>query len=171
MFNTQTFHGVDGVLTVADAVDTPPESGSPIADYFGDVNGVVGRVVGVTAAVRVDVHPFHEIGRRTPLELRAGNMYVTGSVKRAYVNGALLRMLLGRYADAEEANAFAMPRFDMILSMDNLAAGGGPGASRLTLYSVLFDGWSFTMPEDDFVLEKMTFQARRVAIADTEVEA
>ena len=171
MFNTNTFHGVDGVLTLADSPDTPPESGSPIETYLADQSGVVGRVLNVGVSVRTEVKPFHEIGKRIATELRAGNINVSGTVERAFVNGAMLRLLLGRYADEEETNAFPMPRFNMILSMDNQRGEEGAGSSKLTVFNVLFDNWQFQMPEDDFVLEQVGFRARRVTLEDTEVAA
>lgn len=169
MFNTHTFHGVDGILTIADSPDSPLDNGSPIETYFAEQNGVVGRVTNVAVAVHMEVKPFHEIGARIPKELRAGNISVTGTVQRAFVNGAMLRMLLGNYADNTEANAFAMPLFNMILSMNNLRGEEGQGSSKLTVFNVLFDSWQFNVPEDDFVLERLSFQARRVTVQDMEL--
>ena len=36
-------------------------------------------------------------------------------------------------------------------------------ASTITLFGVKFDSWSFTLPEDDFVMEGVTFKAMRIS--------
>jgi hypothetical protein len=117
------------------------------------------------------VRVFHEIGSHAPRELRAGNMHITGTVERAFINGALLRLMLGQYASDEESNVFRVPSFNMKVLLDNLRPEGDEGNSVLTLYGVMFDSWQFSLPEDDFVLERLSFQARRLASEDTQVPA
>jgi hypothetical protein len=41
----------------------------------------------------------------------------------------------------------------------------------LTIYGAIFDSWSLRVPEDDFVLEQLTFQAKRISVADTELKS
>ena len=125
MFNTRTFFGTDGTLTIANQTAMEPDA---LTTYFGEGN-VVGRVVDVELSVATQVRPFHEVGRRLPKELRAGRIAIAGSVERAYVNGALLRLMLGQYATAEEAAGFTIPSFDMKLMLDNLLPPGDPGNS------------------------------------------
>ena len=50
-------------------------------------------------------------------------------------------------------------------------ADGEPGAARATrrpsrCTGVKLDGWSYTMPEDDFVMEKVGFQALWMRVED-----
>jgi hypothetical protein len=59
----------------------------------------------------------------------------------------------------------------MKLILDNLMPAGDEGNSVLTVYGVIFDTWQAALPEDDFMLERLTFKARRLAITDTEVSA
>jgi hypothetical protein len=61
-----------------------------------------------------------------------------------------------------------MPSFNIKLILDNMLPEGDAGNSVLTLYDVIFDSWQFNLPEDDFVLERATFRARRIAVSDTE---
>ena len=39
--------------------------------------------------------PFHELGQRYATELRPGNVNINGTIGRAHVNGALLKLMLG----------------------------------------------------------------------------
>lgn len=167
MFNTSTFYGTDGVLTLSDA---DPEAFAPdlFTNYFGE-SGILGRLTNVTLNVAVEIQPFHELGSRSPRELRAGNLFIGGTVERAYINGALLRLMLGQYAENEEANPFKMPTFNIKIALDNINPTGDAGNSILTVYGVMFDGWQFSLPEGDFVLEKLSFKARRIAVLDTEI--
>jgi hypothetical protein len=167
VFNTNVYTGTDGVLTIS---DPEPFATDLFTAYFGE-GGAVGRVTNITVQVRTDVRVFHEIGSHAPRELRAGNMHITGTVERAFINGALLRLMLGQYASDEESNVFRVPSFNMKVLLDNLRPEGDEGNSVLTLYGVMFDSWQFSLPEDDFVLERLSFQARRLASEDTQVPA
>ena len=136
--------------------------------YFGE-NGVVGMVTGVNVAVTTEIKAAYVVGSRAPKELRSGNIAIGGTVDRAYINGAMLKLMIGKYADSEEAQGFVIPAFNMKLVLDNLMPPGDPGNSILTLYGVMFDSWQVSLPEDDFMLEHLSFKARRIAITDNEL--
>ena len=76
-------------------------------------------MLGVTVRVTNDVKPFHELGQRFPTELRPGNLNVFGTIDRAYINGALLRLMLGDAADSRPAGAFVGPSFNLSLQLKN----------------------------------------------------
>jgi hypothetical protein len=165
MFNTRNFTGVDGRLTIPnqDAMDA-----DTMTKFFGEGN-VVGRVVNIAVSVATEIKPFHELGSRLPKELRAGNIFIAGTVERAYINGALLRLMLGQYALEEEGTDFKIPVFDISMTLDNPLYPDNNGNSVLTVYGVMFDTWQFNLPEDDFVMEKLSFKAMRVSVSDVEV--
>lgn len=166
MFNTNTFFGTDGILTLSDPKGFDADT---FAKYFGE-GGVVGRATNVSVHVSTAVKAFHELGSHAARELRAGNIYISGTVERAYINGALLKLMLGEYSANEEgATPFKIPTFNMKIGLDNLKPEGDAGNSVLTVYDVLFDSWQLQLPEDDFVLEKLSFKARRISVEDTEV--
>ena len=167
MFNTRTFYGTDGTLTVANQTAMDADT---LTSYLGEGSSV-GRVVNVGITVSTRVQSFHEMGFRLPRELRAGPIEIGGTIERAYVNGALLRLMLGDYATTEEALGFTVPRFDLVVGLDNQNPPGDPGNSALTVYGALFDQWRLDLPADDFVLENLTFKAQRIGVADTEVPA
>lgn len=167
MLNTSTFFGTDGTMTLSDATGLDADA---FGDYFGE-SGAVARVVNVAIQVTTRIHPFYGMGSRLPTELRAGNIAIAGTVERAYVNGALLRMMLGEYAVTEEAAGLAVPTFNMKLILDNLRPPGDEGNSLLTVYGVMFDSWQWNLPESDFALERLSFRARRLAVTDNAVPA
>ncbi len=167
MFNSRSFCGTDGTLVLSDPVGLDP---AVFTGYWGE-SGIVGRVTNVSIAVSTEVKPFYELGSRSAKELRAGNIAISGTVERAYLNGALLTLMLGQYATNEEATGFTIPSFDMKVILDNLMPAGDEGNSVLTVYGVIFDSWQTALPEDDFMLEKLSFKARRLAIADTELQS
>ena len=162
MINTDTYFGTDGVLTLSDPVGLPGET---FTGYFGE-SGTVGRLKNVTLQVTMAIKPFYELGSRAPKELRAGNIAIGGSVERAFINGALLKMMLGEYAENQESTGFLIPSFNMKLTLDNMRIDGEEGNSILAVYGVIFSSWQFDLPEDDFVLEKLHFQAHRLAVED-----
>jgi hypothetical protein len=165
MFNSRTFFGTDGTLTVANQTALEADA---LTNYLGQ-GSTIGRVQNVTLSVSTEVKPFHEMGSRLPKELRAGKIEIGGTVERAFVNGALLRLMLGQYASDEEAAGFVIPTLDMVLALDNQMPAGDPGNSTLTVYGVMFEGWDLNLPADDFVLEALSYKAKRVKVEDIEV--
>jgi hypothetical protein len=165
MFNTGTFYGTDGILTVSDPDGFEADA---FAAYFGE-GGVVGRVTNVSLSVTIDLKTFHELGSHAPKEIRAGNISIGGTVDRAFINGALLKLMLGQYAQNEETAAFKIPSFNMKVSLDNLKPEGDAGNGVLTVYGVIFNSWQFNLPENDFVLENLSFKGKRITTEDTAV--
>ena len=164
MANTSVYTGADGSITLSSV-----SSGSREAELAqGIIESsdlvTVGRATGVSVEVSSDVRPFNEIGQRYATELRPGNVSVRGTIKRAYLNGAMLRLVLGEAADGRPARSWAQPAFNITLLAENAAM---PGArSTITLHGVKLDQWSYTMPEDDFIMESASFQALFLTVAD-----
>ena len=164
MANTSVYTGADGSITLSSVSsgDREAEIAQGIIDSHDLVT--VGRAIGVSVEVSSEVRPFNEIGQRYATQLRPGNLSVRGSIKRAYLNGAMLRLLLGEAADARPAHSWAQPAFNITLLAENAAV---PGVrSTITLHGVKLDQWSYTMPEDDFIMESASFQALFLTVAD-----
>jgi hypothetical protein len=134
-----------------------------VAEY--DLSNTVGRLHDISVSVSSDIRAFYEIGRRYPTHLRPGIVKVSGSVKRAHVNGALLRLLLGEGAVSPPSAAnFVQPAFNIIASLINPARPGQ--FTKLTIFGVKFDSWSYHIPAEEFVMESIKFQAMRVAFEE-----
>lgn len=163
MPNTNVFTGMDGAISVA--VESGPEGDA--AKAVNDVYHLapIGRAQGVTVEVISEMRPFHEMGQRYATELRPGNVNIRGSISRAHVNGALLKLMLGDGAGASRpGGAFVSPTFNLSLRMENAAKPGN--SSTVTVHGVKLDSWAFNMPEDDFVLERATFKALWISVED-----
>ena len=170
MPNTNVFTGMDGSITVAvdDATSPEGQAATAVSDAF--TLSPIGRASDVTVNVSSELRPFHEVGQRYATELRAGNVNVTGTMGRAHINGALLRLMLGDAgAGTRPAGPFVAPTFNLSLVLENPARQGQ--RSTLTVHGVKVDGWSFAMPEDDFVLESVTFKALWIGIEDAAEQA
>jgi hypothetical protein len=161
--NVNVFRGSDAALVLA--VDDKQSVEGKLADGIitqYELASVVGRLQRVAIRVQNELKPYHEIGKRFPTELRSGNLDVSGYAERAHVNGALIKLLLGEGATSPPpTGAMPQPGFNMVV---NLADPGMPGNSiKLVLFGVKFDSWNFALPEDDFVMEAVTFKALRIA--------
>jgi hypothetical protein len=162
MANTKIFTGADGSVTLSPSQGPEGDKAKDAISAYDIVT--VGRVQHVRVEVTSDVKAFHEIGQRYATELRAGNVSVKGSIGRAYINGAMLKLLLGDAAGQRPAGAWAQPAFNITLLAQSPAA---PGVSNnLTLHDVKLDSWVYNMPENDFVLEGVTFQALYLTVED-----
>src|SRR5262249_32399143 len=132
--------------------------------------GAVGRVTNVEIQVQTDLEEFHEIGRRHPTSLHPGDIHITGKVGRAYINGALLFLLQGRGSSSTQiAEPYVQPAFNMGITLFDPAV---PSSSAVVLVEgVKFQNWAFSMPEEDFVMENVTFKALAIRILDAEAPA
>lgn len=165
MPNTHVFTGMDGTISVAVESGVEGDAAKAVADLYGLTP--VGRATNVTVEVRSEMRPFHELGQRYATELRPGNVNIWGTIGRAHVNGALLKLMLGEGAEpSRPGGAFVSPSFNLSLRMEN---PGFPGnSSTVTVHGVKLDSWSWTLPEDEFLLEQVSFKALWISAEDTE---
>jgi hypothetical protein len=121
----------------------------------------------VEVCIQTDLEEFHEIGRRHATSLHPGNIHISGRVGRAYINGALLFLLMGRgAAPTQIAEPYVQPVFSMRVALNDPAVPGNTAA--LELKGVKFQNWGFAMPEDDFVMENLNFKALTISVVDQE---
>ncbi len=164
---TEIFTGANGTLVFQggdgpEGVDAQAVMDLPAYNVF-----TVGRVTDVQVHVNTDLEEFHEIGRRHATSLHPGNIHIEGKVGRAYINGALLYLLLGRGALPTTTNEpYVQPALTMNISLENPAVPGN--RMILDIYGVKFQNWSFSLPEDDFVIEDVTFKALRINVRDSD---
>ena len=159
---TTVYHGADGTLAVAVESGVAGDAAKKVADTFSLTP--IGRCTGVTIRVTNEVKPFHELGQRIATDLRPGNINVYGTIDRAYVNGALLRLMLGDAADARPAGVFVGPQFNLSIELKNAVDPDNP--STVTVMGVQISEWDYTLPEDDFVMERVSFKALWVSVED-----
>jgi hypothetical protein len=164
MANTNVFTGADGSITLSTNTAEGPEAQTAQGIIDGNDLITIGRATGVRVEVNAALRPFNEIGQRYASELRPGNVTIRGSMERAYLNGALLRLLLGEAADGRPARSWGQPSFNITLMAESSAHPGT--RSTITLHGVKLDQWSLAMPEDDFVMESATFQALFATVGD-----
>jgi hypothetical protein len=159
---TTVYRGSDGTISVAVEQGLEGDKAKAVAEAFALTP--IGRVTGVTVKVTNDVKPFHELGQRFATELRPGNINVYGTIERAYINGALLKLMLGDAADARPAGTFVGPSFNLNVRLENPSL---PGVSAtVTVMGVKLNEWNYSLPEDDFALEQVSFRALWVKVED-----
>ena len=163
------FTGANGTLIISKE-DTPEgQDAEAIANAYAGF-GAIARVTNVEVYVQTELEEFHEVGRRHPVSLHSGNIRISGKVGQAYVNGALLWLLLGRGASANKiAEPYVQPAFNMVLSLDDPAVPGNE--ARLELKGVKFQNWGYALPDDDFVMQNVTLKALAIRVLDKEAPA
>ena len=125
---------------------------------------VVGRVQNVRVEVTLTSVRSMRLASATRLSCVPGNINIRGTIGRAYINGAMLKLLLGEAADSRPASSFVQPTFNITLLAENAAV---PGVrSTVTLHDVKIGSWVYTIPEDDFLLEEVIFQALYLSVED-----
>jgi hypothetical protein len=163
------FTGKTGSITLS-AGTTGPEDNDATAvlnSAFGSATPQVGRATGIKVGVQTDLEEFHEIGHRHPIVLHPGNIHISGSMDRAYLSGGLIQLLLGRRAASSNQPAiYPQPAFKITIALTDPAVP--TNTAELILDGVKFQNWGLTMPENDFVMENVTFRAMTISILDTE---
>ncbi|MFQ5420948.1 MAG: hypothetical protein ACE5EY_11380 [Anaerolineae bacterium] len=165
MAMTNVYTGANGTLTLA-SEDTPEGQDAQLVMDTYELQ-TVGRVTEVKICVQNDLEEFHEIGRRHATSLHSGNWHVSGQVGRAYMNGALLQLLMGKGAGPNTTpEPYVHPTFNMTLALNDPAVPGN--TASLEVKGVKFQSWAYALPEDDFVMENLAFKALAIRVIDTE---
>lgn len=152
--NTDVYTGADGAIVLSTPEGAEGDAAKAVLDEAELV--VVGRVQDVRIEVRSAVRAYHEIGQRYASQLRPGNVTISGTFGRAYVNGAMLSLLLGEARVKRPAGSWVQPAFNVTVRLANPSNGA---VNTLTLHDVKLDNWVYTLPEDEFVMEQVGFQA------------
>ena len=164
MPNNNVFRGSDATLNLAVNDTTTVEGGlaGSLIDQY-EFSNLVGKLTNVQVRLENDVKPYHEIGNRFATELRPGNLNVTGTIERAHINGALLKLLLGD-GNTTPSPTTPQPVFEIVINMTNPA---NPDATtKVTISGVKFDSWNFSLPEDHFIMEAVSFRAVSIKADD-----
>ncbi len=165
---TNVYTGSNGSLTLANENTAEGNDAKAILDVYE--TQTLGRVTDVQIYVRTRLDEYHEIGRRHATSLHPGDVSISGTARRAYVNGALLFLLLGRGAGAASvAEPYPNPTFNMAVTLADPAVPGN--SLTIELKGVRFSEWSYGLPEEDFVMENLTFKALTISVVDKEAPA
>lgn len=168
------FTGKTGLISLFLPGTATPESTDAqtvLNDYdpAGGGSPPIGRATNIKVYVQTDLEEFHQIGVRWPQVLQPGNVHIGGEIERAYMHGGVLSLLLGKGVSATNAEPFVQPSFGIIVDLKDPAVPGNE--AKLVLDGVKFENWSFSMPEDDFVMENVTFRAMTIHVIDSETPA
>lgn len=168
MAMTNIYTGANGTLTLA-FEDTPEgKDAKAVVDLYQ--MQTVGRVTGVEIRVETDLQGYYEIGRRHPASLHPENIHISGKIRRAHINGALLFLLLGKgAAPTSSPEPYVQPTFNMTVSLNDPAVPGN--TASLELKGVKFMDWAYSLPENDFVMEDVSFKALTIRVVDKEAPA
>jgi len=162
---TEVFTGKHATLTLATEDSPEGADAKAVVDTFAIQT--VGRLTDVRVTVDTALKEFYEVGRRHPVSLNPGDIHIAGTVGRAYVNGALLMLLQGRGSGPTAfAEPYVQPAFSISLVLRDPARPGN--SLTLQIGGVKFENWHYTLPEDDFVLEKLCFRALTIRVLDRE---
>ena len=159
---SNVYRGSDGTISVAVEQGVEGDAASAVTEEYALTP--VGRATGVTVKVTNDVEPFHELGQRFATEMRPGNINVSGTIDRAYINGALLKLMLGEAANSRPQGTFTSPAFNLNVRLENPSLEGN--SATVTIMGAKFSEWNYELPEDDFAMEQVSFQALWVKVED-----
>jgi hypothetical protein len=160
--NSSIYTGADGAITLSVPQGPEGDTAQGVLTAYDLIS--VGRVQSVRVEVHSDVKVWNELGNRYPTQLRPGNVTITGTIGRAFINGALLKLLLGDAATTRPAQSWKQPAFNITLLVENAAM---PGVrSAVTLHDVKIHNWVYDLPEDDVVMESADFTALFIDVAD-----
>ncbi len=158
------FTGTHGTLGLAvEGTPTQQADFNAINDAYGA--GILGRVTDVEVCVQTELQEFYNIGARDVITLAPGNVHISGKIGRAYINGSLLFLLLGRGATQNAATTI-QPRFVLNLILQNPHIPDNK--LRVNVFGVKFENWGLHLPQETFVMEQVTFKATHMGIIDTE---
>lgn len=159
------YTGANGTLTLA-TENTPEGADAKLIWGAYSKTPDIGRVTGVAVYVQTTLQEYYQIGQRFPVSLNPENIAISGEIDRAYMNGALLFLLLGRGAGPTAVKEpYVEPTFTMKLTLNDPAVPANKAA--LELKGVKFMSWDVDVPENDFVMESVKFKALTISVVDS----
>jgi hypothetical protein len=163
------YTGANGTLLLdQDPTKSKPDGADAkkILDAYTIASGTpLGRVTGVEIHVNTHLQGYYEIGARHPVSLHPENIYISGKVNRAYINGALIFLLLGQGVNPT-AKKEPYPQPSLLMNVVLNDTSQPDSHSVISLTGVKFENWAFSIPEDDFVMENVTFKALAISVQD-----
>ena len=134
----------------------------------------VGRCETFSFSVTNNISKFFEMGSRIAVEAKEGNLDVEGTLRKGFINGALVRLALGK-GNKVGANASGvssgnlgaagrLTEFTVKGSVTNVATGETRSG---TLTGVKIESWSSEIPQNDWVMEESSFIAQNFKYDDT----
>jgi hypothetical protein len=160
--NTSIYTGADGAISLSVPTGKEGDAAQGVLTAYDLI--AVGRVQSVRVEVRSEIKVYNELGSRYPTQLRPGNVTITGTIGRAFINGALLKLLLGEAATSRPATSWVQPAFNITLLVENVSVPGV--SSSVTLHDVKLNNWVYDLPEDDVVMESADFTALFIDVGD-----
>ncbi len=164
---TGVFTGAHGTISVAVAgTDTQKAEFNAITAAYGEsIFSPIGRVEDVEICVQSELQEFYNLGSREVQLLIPGNVHISGKIGRAYINGSLLYLLLGRGAKSTFEPTVA-PHFNLNLLLRD--PNDPVDILRVNVFGVKLENWAMKVPQQTFVIEQVTFKAVRMGVLDTD---
>jgi hypothetical protein len=162
---TDVYTGAHGTISLAvEGSDAQKADFAAITTAYGDTAfNPLGRVEDVQICIQTELQEFYEIGNREVNQLSPGNVHISGKIGRAYINGSLLFLLLGRGGKVDSKPTL-QPRFTLNLLLQDPADPNDQ--LRLNVFGVKFENWALQVPQSTFVMEHLTFKAVRAVPVD-----
>jgi len=163
------FTGKNATLTLAASQTPEGDATSAVLAGYGLTSGTaIARLTAIEVYVDTALEEFHQIGQRYATSLHPGDIHIHGKVGQAYINGALLFLLLGKGGlNTNPLEQYVQPNFDIIMSLTNPAILNPAAEAKMTIKGVKFATWMNTIPEDGFVMQNLTFKAIKINVDDT----
>lgn len=111
---------------------------------------LVGRCDSVSCDISTGVEPYYEIGSRNPSTLVPGNLEITGSMSKAWVDNTWLELL---------DSGGNLTHFELVFQ-----AGTVTGSPWVYLYDCLFETGSIDIPQDGILTEDYDFRATSMGL-------
>jgi len=161
------YTGAHGTISLAvEGAPAQQADFNAITAAYGDtVFNPVGRVTDVELCVQTELQEYYQLGSRNVMQLLPGNVHISGKIGRAYLNGSLLYLLMGRGAKTSGLTSI-QPRFALNLDVND--PGKPDDRVRLVVTGVKFENWAVRTPQETFVMENVTFKAVGIAATDTQ---
>jgi len=128
---------------------------------------IVGRAQGVSIDYANNVEALYELagypgsGGRGPAAIKEGNIEMTGTVEKAYVDRDLIGKAVGRLKEGSGMAGYkGLPEFTMYVYPE----GKTSGLRRAVLAGVKFDTYTFDISQDAWLMEDTKFAFKTITL-------
>lgn len=118
--------------------------------YIGEPWIEIGCAESVSVDITANLDAYYCIGKRTPEAVMEGNLEITGSISRAWVNIYYLNLIISETV---------LPTFHLCFK-----ASEESNAPWIYLYDCKFEGGTIDIPQDGVLMEDYDFRAESIAV-------
>ena len=159
--NTDVYTGADGAIVLSAPEGLEGDAAKAVLTEHDLSSSAACRTCASRCTPRSD--PTTKSGSATPRSCGPATSRSAARSAAPTSTARCLSLLLGEARSGRPAASWVQPAFNVTVRIANASNGA---VNTLTLHDVKIDNWVYNLPEDEFVMEQVGFQALFITVEE-----